>query len=90
MTPLVNWRIDYECDVTCRQKLYEDPKGYKFIYRPIQLGAVNDIANLKNFTDYTDFRTMKKDGTSTSNYVSKARQSNVTYNQLGVCTKECW
>lgn len=131
MTPLVNWRIDYECDVTCRQKLYEDPKGYKFIYRPIQLGAVNavfpnrtpganwtnisnnqsawiskmtkrdkleystvltvnDIANLKNFTDYADFRTMKKDGTSTSNYVSKARQSNVTYNQLGVCTKECW
>lgn len=131
MTPLVNWKIDYECDVTCRQKLYEDPKGYKFIYRPIQLGAVNavfpnrtpganwtnisnnqsawiskmtkrdkleystvltvnDIANLKNFTDYADFRTMKKDGTSTSNYVSKARQSNVTYNQLGVCTKECW
>ena len=37
MTPLVNWRIDYECDVTCRQKLYEDPKGYKFIYRPINL-----------------------------------------------------
>ena len=52
--------------------------------------TVNDIANLKNFTDYADFRTMKKDGTSTSNYVSKARQSNVTYNQLGVCTKECW
>ncbi len=43
MTSLVNWEIDYECDVTCRQKLYEEPKGYKFVYRPIQLGTVNAV-----------------------------------------------
>ena len=31
------WSIDYECDVNCRQDLYNPDGSFKFIYRPISL-----------------------------------------------------
>lgn len=69
------WKINYECGVSCQQKLYENNGSFKFIYRPIDMS--NPFPNRSPGNNWKTF--MYDVNANKINATNKLNRNNLEY-----------